>query len=223
MNNKRTLFPKIFVAGILATVLLVIIYSFTINSIRQQFESGNTIQNQNIEVLTEAVYLSGQMSHIHHSVESSLRAAIAGKISNAKLYRVHVNAVNSLNRIAGRINSLSKSRQIQEASPQDGQMLIENFEKYKNIIIMTTDVSSIEPKAAIRFVDEAQNHYSDFSAHAHHISELLAGHAKKLNREDKNLFDTVFVRALLGGAVGMSIILLIAALAIRKTLQKRQS
>jgi hypothetical protein len=223
MNNKRTLTLNFFLPAILVTILAAVIYSLSINSVRQQFESGNIAQNQNIEVLTESVYLSSQLSQIHHSVESSLRAAIAGKMSNARLYRVHVNAVNSLNRIADRIKTLSQSRQILEASPQDGQKLLEHFEKYRNFVILTTDISSIEPKAASRFVDQAQSHYSDFSAHAHHISELLAGQARKLNEEDKQLFDAVFNRVILVGFAGMFGILLLSAITTRKILKKLQS
>lgn len=219
MNTQRTSTLKFLLPVILVTVLAVIIYSFSINSIRQQFENGNTLQNQNIEVLTDSIYLNGQMLQIHHSVESSLSAAIAGKMSNAQLYRVHVNAVNSLNRIADRIKSLTHSRQIQEASPQDGQMLLEHFEKYRNLVILTTDISSIDPKAAARFVDQAQHHYGDFFAHAHHISELLAGQAKKLNAEDQQLFDALFARVLLIGSVGMFGMLLLTAYTTRKLLK----
>ena len=219
MKSKRTLLLN-FLLPLILVIVLAVINSFSINSIKQRFETSNRLQNQNLEVLTEATYLSEQMSQIHLSVENSLKAAIAGKISNASLFRIHANAVNSLNRIAERIKKLSQTRQVLDASPQDGKLLLDHFVKYRELVIMTTDISSIDPKAAGQFVDRAQNQYSDFSGHAHHISTLLAAHAKNLNDDDQQLLDAVFERVTLTGSIVLFGTILLSAFAARMILTR---
>ena len=215
MKSNRTLILNFLLPVILVIVLAVIISSLSMRSIRQQFETGNDLQNKNIEVLIEAAQLSEQMTQIHLSLENSLKAAITGKMSNERIYRVHVNAVNSLNRITDRVKSLSLSRQIQEASPQDGQLMLDNFEKYKNFVILTTDISSIDPKAARRFVDQARDQFNDFSRHAHHIYTLLVAHARNLNQEDRQIFDSIFERVTLISYIAMFGLLLISVFTAR--------
>jgi hypothetical protein len=215
-------YNRAFVLNYLLPVLWVIILSiainsFTLNKVRQQFETGNDLQNKNIEALIEAAQLSEQVTLVHLSVKNSLNSAIYGKISNEQIFRVHSNAVNSLNKITGRIQQLSRSIQIQEASPQDGQLLLDHFEKYKNFIIQTTDISSIDPKSASRFLDMAENHFNDFTEHAHHISALLAAHARSLNKEDRQLFESVFQRVTLIGLIGMAGILLLSVFTVHMT------
>lgn len=211
MKLKGTLLLNVLLPVLLVIVLSVIINAYSMNSVRQQFAAGNELQNKNIETLIEAAELSEKVTRIHLSVKNSLKAAIDGKISNEQIYRVHLNAVNGLNKITDRITNLARSSQIQQASPQDGQRLLDHFEKYKNFVIQTTDISSIEPKSASLFADKAQDHFNDFSGHAHHITTLLAAHARDLNNADRQFFDTVFDRVTLIGLAGMLGILLLAA------------
>lgn len=192
-------------------IALITINSFSLNKIRHQFEVGNELQNKNIEALIETAQISEQVSTVHLSVTNSLNAAISGKMSNVKIFRVHANAVNSLNKLTARILQLSRSIQIQEASPQDGQLLLDHFNQYKNLIIQTTDISSIDPKSASHFVDLAENHFNDFTEHSHHISAFLAARARLLNMEGNQLFNAAFQKMALITLLGMIAILLLAA------------
>lgn len=219
MKFNRSLVLNFLLPVLLVIVLSIVINSYTMNSVRQQFEVNNDLQNKNIETMLEAAELSEQVTRIHLSVKNSIKSAIYGKISNEQIYRVHLNAVNALNKITERINGLAHSSQIQQASPQDGQLMLDHFEKYKNFVIQTTDISSIDPKSANRFADMAQNHCNDFSGHAHHISALLAAHARKLNKEDRQLFDAVFNRVTLIGLIGMLGILLLAVFTAHMTIK----
>lgn len=217
MKLNRKPFLSILIPVLLVIVLSIVINSYSMNTVRQQFEAGNDLQNSNIETMIEAAELSEQITLVHLSVKNSLKSAIDGKISSEQIYRIHANAVNTLNKITERVNKFASSSPIQEASLQDGKLLLENFEKYKNLIIQISDISSIDPKTASRFLDLAQNHFNDFSGHAHHLSALLAAHARLLNKEDRELFESIFNRVTLIGLIGMLVILLLAAFTAHMT------
>jgi hypothetical protein len=211
MTFIRTLFADLLLPFMVFIVLTLLLDAYTLSSIRQQFASGNTQQSKNIDTMMEAADLSDQIARIHLSVKNSLKSALDGKLTNEQLYRVHTNAVNSLNKITERINNLSRSSQIQEASPQDGQLLQDHFEKYKNFVIQLTDISSIDPKSANKFIDMAQNNFNDYSAHAYHIFIISAMHANSLNQANQQNFDTVFNRVVIIKIFGLLFILLLAA------------
>ena len=191
-------------------MLSLLINYFSLQNIRQQIEAGNDLKMQDNEVLFEAARLNEQVTQIHISVENSLKEAVDGRITEARLYRVHANAVNSLSAIADRVKTLSQTRQVQEAGVQDGLSLLDRFEKYQSFVIMTTDISSIDPDTAVHFVDLAQVQFNDFAQITNHISALLAKRVKKLHQDDKQLFDDMFSQVILFGAGGMLIVLVVS-------------
>lgn len=215
MKTNRARLLMLLLPVILVIVPAAFISFLSTQSIRQQFDTGNELQSQDLEVLVEAARLSEQMSQIHISLEDSVKEAISGRISAARLYRVHANAVNSLNRITERVKTLSQSKQLMGANPQDGVSLLDHFEKYRNLVIMTSDVSSIDPKAAIPFVDQAQVHFHDYSEIAFRISALLADRIQNLNNNNKHQIDSIYNQITLYGSIGMLGIFLLSAFAAR--------
>jgi len=210
LKSNRTLLLMLLLPITLVALLAVLINYFSMHSLMQQHESSSDLQTQDILVLSEAARLSEQMTKIHIGVANALAGAATGQMQEAHLYRVHSNAVNALAEMSERVKALSQSRQVQEASPQDAQDLLENFEKYRNFVIMSTDISSIDVAAARRFVDQAQTQFINFSEHAYRISAQLADRTQNRNSQDKRLLESIFEEVTLIGSIGMLVIFLLS-------------
>ena len=201
---------------ILVAVLAILINYLSLRSLTHQHEESGALQTRDTLLLSDAAHLSEQITKIHISVSDALKGAIEGRMNEARLYRVHTKAMNSLNEMEEQIKTLSLSAQVQEVSQEDARDLLEHFEKYRNFVVMSTDISSINPSDAIRFIDQAQIQYNDFSEHAYRISALLADRTHKRNNDNKHLFDSVFDQVILIGSIGMLAILLLSVYFARK-------
>jgi PAS domain S-box-containing protein len=201
--------------AVLVIVLAVLINYLSIHSLRQQHETNIDLQTRDIEVLAEAAKLSERIAQIHINVTTALEATISGKMTEANLYRAHSAAVNALAEIEQRMRALASSPQIREINPQDAQLLYERFDNYRNFVIMSTDISSIDVAAARTYQNQAQNQFNDFYAHANHISSLLAERTLKRNRESKHLFESLYNQITLYGSIGMFAILLLSLFSAR--------
>ena len=105
MKTNRTLLLTLVLPVILVAVLAVLINYLSLRSLMQQHEDSGELQNQDTLLLSEATHLSEQMTKIHISVVDALNGAIEGRMNEARLYRVHAKAVNSLAEIAERIKA----------------------------------------------------------------------------------------------------------------------
>jgi len=220
MKSKRNLLIIFILPVILVVVLAVLVNYFSMQSLKQQIDTGNNKKVQDNDVMFEAARLNEQITQIHIMVENSLKEAVDGRISAARLFRIHENAVNSLAVIEERVKTLSQSRQVTETGTQDGQLLLDRFEKYLSFVIMTSDISSVEPDTALQFVDQAQVQFNDFAQISNHITALLAKRINKVNQNEKRLFNEIFSQVMLIGSGGMLIILLLSLFSVKSFSRK---
>ena len=202
---------------ILVGVLAVLINYFSMQSLMQQHETTNDLQARDIQLLKEAAQLSEQMTNIHIGISQALQGAVSGRMTEAYLYRIHTKAVNALADMSERVKALAQSKQAIEASPKDAQNLYEHFEKYRNFVIISTEISSVSPQAAGQFVDQAQAQFNDFSEHAYHLSALLAERTQQRSKEDHQLLYSTFDQITLIGSIGIIGIFLLSAFTARLT------
>ncbi len=216
MKTKHTLLLTLVLPVILVAVLAVLINYLSLHSLMQQHEKSGTLQTQDTLLLSEAAHLSEQMTTIHINVNDALKGAIEGRMNEARLYRVHTKAVNSLNEMAERVKAISQSPQAREVSEEDARNLLVHFEKYRDFVVMSTDIASINPANAVRFIDHAQEQFNDFSEHAYRLSALLADRTHQRNNHDQHLFDSALDQVALIGSLGMLGILLLSVFSARK-------
>jgi PAS domain S-box-containing protein len=215
LKTNRTLLLMFLLPVLLVIALAAMINYLSLESLKQQHESGIDLQTQDIEVLGEAARLSENMAQIQISVENALTGTVAGKLTEEHLYRVHSKAVNSLAEMAVRVKALSSLTKVQEINPQDAQLLLEHFEKYRNFVIMSTDISSVDTYAAGEYLVRAQDEFNDFSEYAYRISALLADRTQNRNKEGKHLFDSIYNQVTLLGSIGMLVILFLSLFSAR--------
>ena len=161
--------PAILVASLAAAINLGTLFIFN-----QDQQNLLSLVNPHLGVITEASGLVVDIGHLHRSVSSVLDDAAEGKLDEAGVYRIHSRIVNDLAALDQRIRKLRQNANDLGVSSSEIDALQQDFDAYRIFVITSTDIASIDPKAASHFISKAQQEYLSFAQNAHSVSSLLA-------------------------------------------------
>ncbi|MBC7860343.1 MAG: hypothetical protein H7Z39_16540, partial [Burkholderiaceae bacterium] len=152
-------------------VLLVALVTGALNlsslqSMRQEYRAGAEQQRGGIAHAAAAAHFSQEMAAIQRLVGVTLETAAGGTLTPGQVYLRHTEVVNRLAALALRLDDL------RDANGGAAQMASAraDFEAYRNLIVMATDLAAIDPPGAMRHAYRAAQAYVALSEHTHRIA-----------------------------------------------------
>lgn len=161
--------PAIFVASLAAAINLGTLFIFN-----QDQQNLLSLVNPHLAVITEASSLVVDIGHLHKAVSDVLDDAADGKLDEAGVYRIHSRIVNDLAALDQRIKTLRQNANDLDVNSSEIDALQQDFDGYRNFVMMSTDIASVDPKTASNYILKAQQRYLSFAQNAHSVSSLLA-------------------------------------------------
>jgi diguanylate cyclase (GGDEF)-like protein len=211
MRLRRS-FLLLYLLPVVAPVVFALGLNYwSMNSVRALYEQSDQLARKNIELQTETVNLSYEMSAVQNLVNSVLAGASGGDRNAGRLYQIHARIVDRIAAIKQRVRHIATTPQAMELSPKDVLDLSEHADQYANLVIMATD-TAIDAATAEDYVSKAQVSYYAFAEHAHRLTALLAERAERHNTAAATAFNEYFNRVLQAGLATMLGVLLLAVL-----------
>jgi len=201
------LLPILAVAGVATLVNL-----WGMFSLEQEHAVGVAAQRADLAALSEAIRLSEDMALIQLRVSNLLKQADSGKVSEATAYRVHAEVVNALAAITRRVEALAAKTVVVAGKP-DVAAMVEEYEGYRNYVIMATDITAIDPKVAGQHIAKARDHFVSFSQRAHFIARQLGDRVDATGAKASGTFAVVLGQTLAVVAISLCGMLALALLA----------
>lgn len=207
-NSLRLLFllPLLFVL----VPTLGLVYS-NINRLGEAHRGADVAQHQDLSVIARSASFSRQLGEVQQRMNLALHGALAGELNELQLYRLHSDIVNTLDELSAMVVELSSSRLILDANHGSAQGLESAFAKYQRFVIMTSDVLAVDPTVASEFLQEAQQHYVEFSVFGNRIEKLMAERAMQRNQEHADKFEQLMLQLL---QISLGVLVLIFAIAL---------
>ncbi len=166
---------------LMPAILVILIVSLSqvlsLRYISEQQTEGSEKVYIGLNVLNQAIGLVLQVGLLHDRVSEQLHEAQQGRLDEAGAYRIHVFVVDHLSHIEQQLNELVPRFQKAALNQQQIDDWQQQFMTYRNLVIMATDIVSIEPKTASNYVQQAQSIFFTLSAQTFSLTSQLSAQA----------------------------------------------
>ncbi|MEI6208679.1 MAG: response regulator, partial [Desulfuromonadales bacterium] len=197
--------PSFFVLFFLpVTLALVFITSFSVGSLlyfeAEQARSVRSVEGDLSEIVV-ASSIDSEMFAIQKLVDSLLKQADKRRFDEGQIYKTHVIIVDRTAELDRKLRSLTKSEAYQHGALPELKLLMDDFEPYRNLVIMATDIISTDQARAITYVNQALDKYINITEHSQAIVGSLSNHTNnhsKIFNQKMSVFSqrTVFINLL---------------------------
>jgi len=146
----------------------------SLSSVRK--ESGYILENnlKQHNLIVELAEINERLVTNHKKISEAINDAASNKKDMLDLYRIHSNGVDTLASIDKMIALLTKL----DFDDSDLKEKIANMQKefysYRSKMIMTTDIISIDPQLAIKYVGQAQEDYINYALYSQETISLIS-------------------------------------------------
>jgi two-component system, sensor histidine kinase and response regulator len=191
-------------------VLLVALVTGALNlaslqSMRQEYRAGAEQQHGDIAHAAAAAHFSQEMAAIQRLVGVTLETAAGGTLTPGQVYLRHTEVVNRLGALALGLDDLRDANG--GAAQMDSARA--DFEAYRNLIVMATDLAAINPPDAMRHAYRAAQAYVALSEHTHRIAAAAAAAAAARSLAQSHALERHALRtAAIGGGLIAALLLL---------------
>jgi len=204
------LLPAVLAASVAAAFNI-----WSLNSLQREHRQSGEQQSVELQLAVEAARLSAELAAVQSVVNDMLIKAAAGKLDEATAYQKHARVVDSLSELTRRVNALAVAGHRNQATDEDSGGLLDDYELYRNQVMMATDIITINPARAADHIRRAQESFIEFSRHAYSITTRLTEQAQRQNEIRIERFGSVFDKILLIGLIGLFLMLLLSLLAAK--------
>ncbi len=184
MKKFRPSFLLLFFVPI--ALALVCVTLFSVGSLfyfkGEQDKSLHSLE-RDLNELTIAARIDSEMFAIQKLVDGLLNQNRSERISEEELYKTHVMIVDRLAGLDQKLRTLGKSEASLHKYLVELQPLMDDFERYRNLVTMATDIITTDPSRARIYVDEALDRYLDITEHSQAIVGSLTRYTKAHNRQ----------------------------------------
>lgn len=205
----RLLLPLLLLICALALMGLAALYYM-----KDQHGEVLALQRRTIAVLHEVVGISQEMASVQRLVGDVLERANAGQLDEAAVYRMHTGIVDRLAQTGRRVQGPAGSPVLAELLPGEGEKLRQEFESYRNYVVMATDLAAIEPALAGQHIARARDQFDAFHFRVMGAVHRLSEHVETTGEASRQESAQVMQRTtalLLGGFVVAFILSLFGA------------
>jgi two-component system sensor histidine kinase/response regulator len=169
-SGTRT-FVRFLMLPVALVVLTVSVVSFlSFNQLKTDQRTVSAQQTRDIQRIAAATHFNQSIAEIQSLVSNTLEQAASEQVDEVRTYQVHTSVVNRLAELEQKLLLLDDASNHLDAARED-------FNEYRNFIIMATDMATIDPHGAMRHVYQAARHFVALSEHTHAIARGVANRA----------------------------------------------
>jgi signal transduction histidine kinase/ActR/RegA family two-component response regulator len=199
------LLPALAVAGVAMLINMVALYS-----LKEQHTAGILLQRADLETVNEAAHIIEDMAVEQQRVAALLKQAEAGRLGESGIYRVHSEVVDELAALTVRVKKLSRQVDAMAVPPENSAALMDDYESYRNYVIMATDIAAIDPRGAGRHIDQARDNFISFSQRAQHLAVYLGKRVEDSGSASAEAFESVYYRIIVVVVISVLVMLTLA-------------
>jgi signal transduction histidine kinase/CheY-like chemotaxis protein len=215
MPNRRPILLILFLPLLAVAGMAVLFNMGALYRLKQQHDAGIEARHQAMVVLNEATGINQDMAATQQYVADLLRQADAGKLDEGAVYQAHSQVVDGLAALNQRVAALTGNADTLLGKSDDVTALRDDYQQYRNFVIMATDIAAIDPTLAGRHIAQARDHFISFSRHAHAMAVQLGDIVEASGRDSAAAFEATFRQIISIVGVGMVAMLGLAFLAVR--------
>ncbi|HIJ90452.1 MAG: PAS domain S-box protein [Desulfobulbaceae bacterium] len=221
-RTRRVFLLLFLLPVVLAAMLGGLVTLWSLNSLRQENRARYAHEREDLQILTDSAQLGERMAAMHQMAARSLQGAASGELDEAAIYRLHSELVEVLATLEQRTRKLSSLPHVVEMGGDDARLMVEDFDNYRNFMVMATDIAAIDPPMAAGYLAKAQEYFVDFVKQRHAITAKISQAALKHSDEGVAAFTDVFAFVLMISGAGF-VLMLTLALASGRFLSLRLS
>ena len=158
----------------LVTLLVAVLNGGVLAYLSRSYLQANAEQQTHSSQLVVAAHLNEEIAAIQLLASDVLAQAARGALDEGALYLRHAHIVNRLALLHQQLMALPPHPTYQN----DLRLAQQDFDTYRNFIVMATDLATVEPPSAARYTLQAAQAHARVSQHtgamAHAIARTLA-------------------------------------------------
>ena len=181
-------------------------------SLRDEYRKINEQQAHDTARIAAAARFNQEVAAIQRTVSSMLEQAAGGALDEGSAYRIHSQVVN---RLAALDHDLSAFQDV-DTSGEQLRNAREDFERYRNFIVMATDLAAIDPPDAMRHAFRAAQAHVELSEHTHAVTNVIANAVARRSETLSGLLEGHARKTAVAGAGLMAALLLLWLLVARR-------
>ncbi|MDH3393031.1 MAG: PAS domain S-box protein, partial [Desulfobulbaceae bacterium] len=210
-TGKRRTFLLLFLLPVVfAAMLGSLLTVWSLYSLREENQARYAEERNDLQVLIEVAHLGKQMAVMHQLSARGLKGAAAGELDEEAIYRIHSQIVDSLAELGERTTALAQDPHVAEMGGEDALIMVEDFNHYRNFMVMATDIAAIDPTTAAGYIENAQEYFVDFIKRRQAISACISEATLAHSDEGALAFEKVFFQVLVVSGVILLVMLALA-------------
>lgn len=187
---------------VLVSMLGGLVATWSLYSLREENRDRHRHEREDLRLLIDSSQLGEEMAVVHQLVAHSLQGAAAGELDEAALYLLHSEIVEMLAALEVRTRDLSQQPHVLEAGDDNVRLMVEDFDNYRNFVVMATDIAAIDPLTATGYIDKAHKHFVDFVQRRQTISARISDAAlAHVDQGALSLAETIALVLVISGVV----------------------
>jgi len=214
MRAGKTILMMFLLPALLVLFFFILLGYLSLSSLHQQQQESSAALALDLATIHQEASFNRDVAHLHSRVINVLNGARNRDLSEVEVYYAHRDFVDELAEIGVRVETLRQSSLLKEVNHNSVNRLAEEFEAYRSMVIMATEIAAIDPDTANRFFATAQHSYNEFSQFTGRISVLLSERAMQREQESSDRYEDTFMRILalsLTAALVISLIVILVA------------
>ncbi|MFY9811735.1 MAG: PAS domain S-box protein [Aquabacterium sp.] len=215
-----------FVLILFVPMALALVMGAGLSFVAAQYARGVQAQtnqelSQDLTLAADSLAVRYELWQIQEDLKAVLARAQAGELNEAEAYRTHVAIVERMAGLEQRLKRVLVDHS-HRLNPSDIQLAQEAFVGFKQFVLMSTDLLSIDPRVAGEKQAAASEHYGRFAVLSTRIALMWTQHARENSQaaEQKLLtFHQVQSKVMVGFTMALVLGWLAAAIWLARKLQ----
>lgn len=217
--HKKILSFLLIIPMLITAAFGIILLHYTVTSLENHSAEVFDLQIVRLNIIDKLNEINESIVNNHKVVQQSLDRAVQGDITKLQLFRRHTVIVDTLKSIEDKINYMVKSdifdMYFLNDLKQELLLMEKEYKEYLGFVITATDIITIDPDEAYKYITKAQNSYIQYSFHAHKVASLLSKHSQESLLNQTTYINQTYSGILSFGLFVMFIIFIVSALLSR--------
>jgi len=215
MRAGKTILMMFLLPALLVLFFGILLGYLSLSSLHRQQQESSAALALDLATIHQEASFNRDIARLHSRVIDVLNGARNHDLSEVEVYYAHRDFVDELAEVGIRVEALRQSSLLKEVNHNSVNRLAEEFEAYRSMVIMATEIAAIDPDTANRFFATAQHSYNEFSQFTGRISVLLTERAMQREQESSARYEETFMRILALSLAAVLVISLIVILVAR--------
>jgi len=213
---RRFRFLLYFFVPVALALTIGVLFDYLVQSkLRNAQEAAFLAQSDDVATATSVADISRSLLQIQQQVTQALSSARDNKIDEGQAYKIHSRIVDEVAALHQQLLALGQQDSFQ-AAPAEYRTALQSFADFRQFVLMSTDIISIDPTLASKHLAQAGQHYADFALNVDAIVKTHLEHASLSGEQSQHALRDFSRNMLLISVLGtLTLIALWFALALR--------